>query len=47
MKSTQVGIRSGYDAYVPYYITAEQIQYFDTKSAYTPLDVVVEVPAGL
>jgi hypothetical protein len=38
---TQVGIRSGYDAYVPYYMLAEQIQYFDTKSAYTPLDVVI------
>ncbi len=38
---TQVGIRSGYDAYVPYYITAEEIEYFDTKSPYTPLDVVI------
>lgn len=38
---TQVGIRSGYDAYVPYYIVAEEIEYFDTKSPYTPLDIVV------
>ena len=38
---TQVGIRSGFDAYVPYYITAEEIEYFDTKSPYTPLDVVL------
>lgn len=38
---TQVGIRSGFDAYVPYYITAEDIEYFDTKSPYTPLDVVL------
>jgi len=38
---TQIGIRSGYDAYVPYYITAEEIEYFDTKSPFTPLDVVV------
>jgi hypothetical protein len=37
----EVGIRSGYDAYVPYYITAEEIEYFDTKSPFTPLDVVV------
>ncbi len=37
----QIGIRSGYDAYVPYYITAEEIRYYDTKSPYTPLDVVV------
>ncbi len=37
----QVGIRSGYDAYVPYYITADQIQFYDTKSPYTPLDVVL------
>ena len=38
---TQVGIRSGFDAYVPYYITAEQTEYYDTKSPFTPLDVVV------
>lgn len=38
---TQVGIRSGFDAYVPYYITADMIKYFDTKSPYTPLDVVL------
>jgi hypothetical protein len=38
---TQVGIRSGYDAYIPYYLPAEKVAYFDTKSAYTPLDVVV------
>lgn len=38
---TSIGIRSGFDAYVPYYITAEKIEYFDTKSPYTPLDVVV------
>ncbi|MCG8306943.1 MAG: putative porin [Cytophagales bacterium] len=38
---TQIGIRSGFDAYVPYYITADQIEYFDTKSPYTPLDVVL------
>lgn len=37
----QVGIRSGFDAYVPYYINPEDIQYFDTKSPYTLLDVVV------
>lgn len=38
---TEVGIRSGFDAYVPYYITAEKIEYFDTRSPYTLLDVVV------
>lgn len=38
---TSIGIRSGFDAYVPYYITAENIEYYDTKSPYTPLDVVV------
>jgi hypothetical protein len=38
---TQIGIRSGYDAYVPYYISADKIEYFDTKSPYTPLDVVL------
>ncbi len=38
---TNVGIRSGYDAYIPYYITSEQIEFFDTKSPYTPLDVVL------
>lgn len=38
---TEVGIRSGFDAYVPYYITAEKIEYYDTKSPYTPLDVVL------
>ena len=38
---TQVGIRSGFDAYIPYYITADKIQFFDTKSPYTPLDVVL------
>ncbi len=38
---TQVGIRSGYDAYIPYYITANDIEFFDTKSPYTPLDVVL------
>lgn len=38
---TSIGIRSGFDAYVPYYFTAEKIEYFDTKSPYTPLDVVV------
>ena len=37
----QVGIRSGYDAYVPFYITADIVDYFDTKSPYTPLDVVI------
>lgn len=37
----EVGIRSGFDAYVPYYITADKIEYFDTKSPYTPLDVVL------
>ncbi len=37
----QVGIRSGYDAYVPYNIDVEDIQYFDTRSPYTLLDVVV------
>jgi len=36
-----VGIRSGYDAYTPYFIPAERIAYFDTKSPYTVLDVVV------
>ncbi|NJN25971.1 MAG: putative porin [Cyclobacteriaceae bacterium] len=38
---TDIGIRSGYDAYTPYYITAEDIEYFDTKSPYTPLNVVI------
>lgn len=38
---TSVGIRSGFDAYVPYYITADKIEFFDTKSPYTPLDVVL------
>ena len=38
---TNVGIRSGFDAYVPYYIAAGQTEFFDTKSPYTPLDVVV------
>ena len=38
---TNVGIRSGFDAYVPYYITASDIEYFDTKSPYTLLDVVI------
>lgn len=37
----QVGIRSGFDAYVPYYITAEDVEFFDTKSPYTLLDVVL------
>lgn len=36
---TSVGIRSGFDAYVPYYISADKIEYFDTKSPYTPLDI--------
>ena len=36
---TSIGIRSGFDAYVPYYITADKIEFFDTKSPYTPLDV--------
>lgn len=38
---TEVGIRSGFDAYVPYYITASQVEYYDTKSPYTPLYVVL------
>ena len=38
---TQVGIRSGFDAYTPYYTTAYDIKYFDTKSPFTPLDVVL------
>ncbi len=38
---TEVGIHSGFDAYAPYYITAEKIEYFDTRSPYTLLDVVV------
>jgi len=38
---TQVGIRSGYDAYTPYYTTASDIEYYDTRSPYTPLDVVL------
>ena len=38
---TQVGIRSGFDAYVPYYLTADKVQFFDTKSPYTLLDVVL------
>jgi hypothetical protein len=36
---TQIGIRSGFDAYVPYYITADKIEYFDTKSPYTPIEL--------
>ncbi len=36
-----VGIRSGFDAYAPYYITADQIEFFDTKSPYTLIDVVL------
>ncbi|MCK5703118.1 MAG: hypothetical protein KAI29_18275, partial [Cyclobacteriaceae bacterium] len=36
-----IGIRSGFEAYVPYYITADKIEFFDTKSPYTPLDVVL------
>ena len=38
---TQVGIRSGYDAYVPYYITPYKVEFYDTKSPYTQLDVVL------
>ncbi len=38
---TQIGVRSGFDAYVPYYITANDVEYFDTKSPFTPLDVVI------
>ena len=37
----QVGIRSGYDAYVPYYITPDKVEFYDTKSPYTQLDVVL------
>lgn len=36
---TSVGIRSGFDAYVPYYISSDKIEFFDTKSPYTPLDI--------
>lgn len=38
---THVGIRSGFDVYAPYYITADKIEFFDTKSPYTPIDVVL------
>ncbi len=33
-----IGVRSGFDAYRPYYITADQIEFFDTKSPYTLVD---------
>lgn len=36
---TSIGVRSGFDAYVPYYISADKIEYFDTKSPYTLLDI--------
>ncbi len=36
-----VGIRSGFDAYVAYYITAEDIRFYDTRSPYTPVNVVI------
>lgn len=37
----QVGVQSGFKAYQPYYITSGRVKYFDTKSPYTPLDVVL------
>jgi len=36
----QVGARSGFDAYEPYYYKKEDITFFDTKSPYTLVDAV-------
>ncbi len=37
----EIGLTSGFNAYVPYYYTPENIKYYDSRSPYTLLNVVL------
>ncbi len=38
---TEIGVQSGFDAYSSFYIKEQDIQFFDTKSPFTPISMVI------